>query len=75
VPGMNHCSGGPATDSYDGLAAVVNWVEKGQAPERIVAKGTQASLAAVNRPLCPYPKHAQYKGSGDTNDPANFVCQ
>jgi hypothetical protein len=75
VPGMNHCSGGPATDAYDGLAALVNWVEKGQAPDRITAQGSSASLASVKRPLCPYPKHAQYKGSGDTNDEANFICQ
>ncbi|MDE3171205.1 MAG: tannase/feruloyl esterase family alpha/beta hydrolase, partial [Acidobacteriota bacterium] len=26
------------------------------------------------RPLCPYPQVAIYKGSGDTNDAANFVC-
>jgi feruloyl esterase len=74
VPGMNHCSGGPATDAYDGLAALVNWVEKGQAPDRITAQGSTA-LPGVKRPLCAYPKHAQYKGSGDTNDEANFVCQ
>ena len=75
VPGMNHCSGGPATDAYDGLAAMVNWVEKGQAPERIAAQGSSGAFAGVKRPLCPYPKHAQYKGSGDTNDEASFVCQ
>lgn len=73
VPGMTHCSGGPATDSYDGLAALVNWVEKGQAPDSIAAQGT-TSLPGVNRPLCPYPKHAQYKGSGNPNDAANFSC-
>jgi feruloyl esterase len=27
------------------------------------------------RPLCPYPKMAHYKGTGDPNDAANFVCQ
>ncbi len=26
------------------------------------------------RPLCPYPQYAQYRGSGDTNDAANFDC-
>jgi hypothetical protein len=75
VPGMNHCSGGPATDAYDGLAALVNWVEKGQVPDRISAQASTTALAAVKRPLCAYPKHAQYKGSGDTNDEANFICQ
>jgi len=75
VPGMNHCSGGPATDAYDGLAALVNWVEKGQAPDRISAQGSSGAFANVKRPLCAYPRHAQYKGSGDTNDEANFTCQ
>ena len=26
------------------------------------------------RPLCPYPKQSRYKGSGATNDAANFAC-
>jgi Tannase and feruloyl esterase len=26
------------------------------------------------RPLCPYPQVAQYKGSGSTDDAANFAC-
>src|SRR5260370_39219780 len=28
----------------------------------------------MTRPLCAYPQIAKYKGSGDTNDAANFVC-
>lgn len=27
-----------------------------------------------SRPLCPYPLVAKYKGSGSTDDAANFVC-
>ena len=27
------------------------------------------------RPLCPYPAFAVYKGSGSTDDAANFECQ
>jgi len=27
------------------------------------------------RPLCPYPQTAQYKGTGDPNDAANFTCK
>src|SRR5256885_11142930 len=26
VPGMNHCSGGPATDQFDMLSSLVAWV-------------------------------------------------
>jgi len=29
----------------------------------------------MTRPLCPYPQVAKYKGSGDTNDAGNFVCE
>jgi feruloyl esterase len=28
----------------------------------------------MTRPLCAYPQAAKYKGSGDTNDAASFVC-
>ena len=27
------------------------------------------------RPLCPYPSWASYKGTGEVNDAANFVCK
>ena len=27
------------------------------------------------RPLCPYPQVATFKGSGSTDDAANFVCK
>ena len=74
VPGMGHCQGGAATDSMDGLGALVDWVEKGQVPTRIEAKGT-AVYQGRSRPLCAYPQHAHYKGSGDTQNAANFTCQ
>lgn len=74
VPGMNHCAGGPATDDFDGLAALVDWVEHGKAPERIVAKGSGAIAASVSRPLCPWPKVARYVG-GDANKADSFACQ
>ena len=65
VPGMNHCAGGPAAlDSFDMLGAVVNWVENGVAPDSVVAKGK--AFPGRTRPLCAYPKHAQYKGQGDS---------
>ena len=73
VPGMNHCQGGPATlDSFDALGAVVNWVENGTAPDSIVATGK--SFPGRSRPLCAYPKRAQYKGQGDPQDAGNFEC-
>ena len=72
VPGMTHCSGGPATDQYDTLTAMINWVENGNEPEKIVATGV--SFPGRTRPLCPYPSYAQYTGKGSSEDAANFVC-
>ena len=74
IPGMAHCQGGAATDSWDGLGALVDWVEKGQAPQRIVASGT-AVFPGRTRPLCPYPQYAHYNGSGNPEDAANFSCR
>jgi hypothetical protein len=74
VPGMGHCQGGSAAlDRFDMLSAVVDWVEKGVAPDRVVATGT--AFPGRSRPLCAYPQHAQYTGHGDANDATNFVCQ
>jgi feruloyl esterase len=83
VPGMNHCGGGPATDDFDALSAVVDWVEQGTAPQRIVAKVAAANAdrpsswsAARSRPLCPYPQKAVLKtGATDLEAADSFVCQ
>jgi feruloyl esterase len=73
VPGMAHCGGGPARDHFDMLTAIVSWVEKGTSPDSVVATG--AAFPGRSRPLCAYPKHAQYTGTGETQDAGNFRCQ
>jgi Tannase and feruloyl esterase len=73
VPGMSHCGGGQALDDFDLLGAMRKWVEKGTAPASVVATGK--AFPGRSRPLCPYPKHAQYKGQGDTQNAANFECR
>lgn len=73
VPGMTHCAGGPSLDQFDMLSAVVNWVEKGTAPDFVVATGK--SFPGRSRPLCAYPTHAQYIGTGNTEDAKNFHCE
>ena len=75
VPGMAHCGGGDGTSTFDMLAAMEQWVEKGKAPERIEASRTRNGQVDRTRPLCPYPQVATYKGSGSTDDTANFVCK
>jgi len=76
VPGMNHCAGGPATDSFDGLATIVDWVEKGTAPARIEASAHQGTMyfPGRTRPLCAFPSYARYTGTGSLEDGANFTC-
>lgn len=76
VPGMNHCSGGPATDSFDSIQTMVDWVEKGVAPDTIAARAlpTQTDYPNRKRPLCPYPQFAKYKGTGSVEDAGSFVC-
>src|SRR5438034_6208640 len=75
APGMAHCGGGPGPNSFDMQSALEQWVERGVAPEEIVATHATNGVVDRLRPLCPYPKVAAYKGSGDTNDAANFVCR
>jgi len=77
MPGANHCGGGPATSSIDAFSPLVNWVENGVAPARIVgtAPATGTPFPGRTRPLCPYPQYAHYVGSGDINSAANFVCR
>jgi feruloyl esterase len=74
IPGMGHCAGGATTDSWDGLGALVDWVENGRAPEKIVASGTTV-FPGRTRPLCPYPLYAHFNGSGNPEDAANFSCR
>lgn len=74
VPGMGHCQGGAATDSIDGLGALVDWVEKGKAPEMLNATGTSV-FPGRTRPLCAYPQHAHYKGVGNVESAESFLCK
>jgi feruloyl esterase len=73
VPGMTHCGGGPSLDHFDMLSALVNWVEKGTAPASVIATGK--AFPGRSRPLCAYPTHALYIGTGDTEDANNFRCE
>ena len=72
VPGMTHCGGGQSTDQFDMLTAIQGWVEKGQAPDRVVASGQ--AFPGKTRPLCPYPLVARYQG-GNADDQQSFSCR
>ncbi len=88
APGMGHCRGGVGVNTFDAIGTLENWVEKGQAPDRMIAAakgvnsktGGLATEAEVNaggartRPLCAYPQQAKYKGHGNTEDAASYLC-
>jgi hypothetical protein len=75
APGVDHVgTGGPA--NVDMLAALVDWVERGQAPERlqIVEQNAKPPFAVTRaRPLCRWPLVPRYK-SGDAASAASFEC-
>jgi feruloyl esterase len=74
VPGMHHCGGGPGTSTFDMLEPLEQWVEKGIAPEKVVASRAVNGKVDRTRPLCPFPQEAKWKGTGSTDDASNFVC-
>jgi feruloyl esterase len=75
APGMGHCGGGSGPNIFDMVAALEQWVEHGQAPDRIIASRSTGGAVDRTRPLCPFPRIAVYTGSGTTDDAANFVCR
>ena len=94
VPGMAHCYRGPGANSFGGVGqqippqrdalhdvqlALEEWVEKGVAPDRLVATkyvddDADTTTVEFTRTLCPYPSVARYSQSGDPSKAVNFVC-
>lgn len=76
VPGMGHGLGrGPGPGTFDMTAALEAWVEKGDAPTRVIGSHVSDGKTDRTRPLCPYPQLAVYNGSGSTDDAASFTCK
>jgi tannase/feruloyl esterase len=75
LPGVGHCGGGVGPDQADYMAALERWKENGIAPDSLVAAKVAGGRVQMTRPICAYPKVAAYKGTGSTNDAANFVCK
>ncbi|WP_328544439.1 tannase/feruloyl esterase family alpha/beta hydrolase [Streptomyces europaeiscabiei] len=69
APGVEHCAGGPGAAPVDPLAALVKWVEQGDAPKTLLGRN-----ADITRPLCRWPAVPRYTGHGSTSDAANFRC-
>jgi len=86
VPGMYHCTGGPGPNLFDDLGALEDWVERGIAPEQMIARKAAPGKSPArdadkpardfvrSRPLCAYPKVSRYKGKGNIDSANNFSC-
>jgi hypothetical protein len=75
VPGMDHCGGGTGPNQFNKLAALERWREQNEPPKSITVRVNESGVIDMTRPLCPYPQRAVYKGSGSTNDAANYTCR
>lgn len=73
-PGMTHCAGGLGPDQNDAVTAVIDWVEAGVAPDKLIASKVESGNVIRTRPVCAYPNVARYDGSGSIDDAANFQC-
>jgi feruloyl esterase len=78
APGMGHCGGGDGPNVLDTFPPLVDWVERGKAPDKIVAAKNLNNQAAQGvektRPICPYPQVAKWTGAGNANLADNYRC-
>jgi feruloyl esterase len=81
VPGQDHCIRGPGVAGSanppmptveEWLDVLVDWVEKGKAPEQVIGHSVDNT---VSRPICLYPKIAKYDGSGHVNKASSYTCE
>lgn len=73
-PGVGHDLTGPGAAKADQITALVDWLEKGIAPDQLVATGT-SDAGTFERPLCPFPSFPKYKGRGDATQASSFTCE
>jgi tannase/feruloyl esterase len=79
VPGMQHCGGGSGPNVFDTLSALEGWVERGRAPDAIVAAHFTGNdpTKPIDRsmPLCAFPTQATFDGKGDPMSAASWSCR
>jgi feruloyl esterase len=79
APGMDHCTGGAGPSQFDFANALTDWVEHGKPPESTIAAHLPDGPPGQHgpdrtRPLCAYPRIAEYKGAGSMDEAASFAC-
>jgi feruloyl esterase len=73
IPGYGHAASTLFNAAWDSLTALENWVENRTVPSDPVVTDTVGSPGR-QRPLCEYPSWPRYRGEGDLNAAASFVC-
>lgn len=74
VPGMFHCGGGVGPSEFDAMTTMIRWVELNEAPDQVIGTHSENGKQVRTRPLCPFPKVAKYKGTGNKDDAGSFTC-
>lgn len=89
APGVYHCARGPGADQFgasghkswrndperDMLWSLINWVEKGRAPDRVTATKIVDGRPSFTRTLCPYPQAARWDGKGPQDLASSYRCE
>ena len=57
------------------FGALVDWVERGDPPDQIIATRVESGEIVRTRPLCAYPYVARYDGVGAPDLAASFGCR
>ncbi|MBV9302483.1 MAG: tannase/feruloyl esterase family alpha/beta hydrolase [Acidobacteriaceae bacterium] len=73
IPGVHHGGGGPGFTEFDAMSALETWVEKGKAPEKLIASRLSNGRVERSRPVFSYPVLARYSGTGDPKQAQSFV--
>lgn len=75
APGVGHCSGGAGAQPLDPLEQLVDWVEKGEAPEMLNAGTIDEEGELITRDVCLYPRKMKYMGVGDPKRASSWSCE
>jgi len=72
IPGVHHGGLGPGFTEFDSFTALENWVERGIAPDKLIASRMSNGAIERSRPVYPYPIQARYTGKGDARQSEGF---
>ncbi|MGA2712415.1 MAG: tannase/feruloyl esterase family alpha/beta hydrolase [Bryobacteraceae bacterium] len=75
VPGLGHCTPAESHGSFDSIKVLEQWVENKKAPDQIIVSRVTDGKVVRTRPLCQFGTVATYKGTGSTDEAANFECK